>query len=98
MAGGRGEATRPNRLVAARMTDSIWQLYRTNDLGEWKLVGNFDRLAAAARRIIDIEAVPVGALSFEMHVSADQASDDEVLGHLEYKGKHGSYVIKRQQH
>lgn len=80
------------------MADSIWQLYRTNDLGEWVLVGNFDRLAAAARRILDIEAVPMSGVAFEMHVNADHASDEEVLGHLEYKGKHGSYVIKRQQH
>lgn len=78
------------------MTNEAWQLYRTNDLGEWTLVANFESLAATARRIIQIEAIPMRGLSFEIHVNADSASDDEVLGHLEYRGRHGGYIIKRQ--
>lgn len=80
------------------MANAIWQLYRTNEVGDLIVVANCESLSAATKRIIEIEAIPVRGLFFQLHVSADPASDDEVLGHLEYRGKHGGYVIKRQSH
>ena len=80
------------------MPNGIWQLYRTNDVGEWVLVAAFESLPAASRRIIEIEAIPARELIFQIHVGADGDSDDEVLDHLEYMGKHSDYVIKRQSH
>ncbi len=77
------------------MASAVWQLYKTDDIGEWVMVANFDSLAALARRVIEIEALPVRSLFIELHVSADADSDDEVFGHLEYRGKHASYLIKR---
>lgn len=78
------------------MTNEAWQLYRTNDLGEWTLVANFESLAATARRITEIEAMSVRVLFFQMQVDLDETSDAEAIGHIEYQGKHGAYVIKRQ--
>ena len=78
------------------MPNASWQLYRTNDVGEWGLVAHFETLPAATRRIIEIEAIPARELIFQIHVGADGTSDDEALDHLEYLGKHSDYVIKRQ--
>lgn len=78
------------------MASAVWHLYKTDDLGEWVMVANFQSLAAAAGRIIEIEAIPLRSLFFEMQVSADAATDDEALGHLEYQGRHAGYVIKRE--
>lgn len=75
--------------------DSLWQLYRTDDVGEWVAVGGLDSLATVAKRIIAIEAIPARSLIFQMHVDAEGASDEEV--HLEYQGRHGVYVIKRRE-
>ncbi|MCZ7593716.1 MAG: hypothetical protein M5U16_01470 [Hyphomicrobium sp.] len=62
------------------------------------MVGSFESLAAVARRIIEFEAIPGRALHFEMHVSADHGTDEDVLGHLEYRGRHAAYVIEQQTH
>lgn len=35
-------------------------------------------------------------LFFELHVDVGTPSDDDVLGHLEYRGRHASYVLERQ--
>lgn len=96
MAAGFGATVpnKPDRLDA----DAIWQLYRTNDIGEWVHIGSFPSLSATAHRIIQIEAVPVEGIFLEMHVSARAARDEDVFGHLEYKGRHSCYVIKRQVH
>lgn len=75
--------------------DSLWQLYRTDDIGEWVNVAGLGSLAEVAKRIIAIEAIPARSLIFQMHVDADGASDDEA--HLEYQGRHGVYVIKRRE-
>lgn len=78
------------------MPGGKWQLFRTNALGEWALVGSHESLAAAARRIIEIEAVPERSIAFQMHVGTNDESDADALSHLEYQGKHGVYVIKAQ--
>lgn len=75
--------------------DSLWQLYRTNDVGEWVVVAGLNSLAAVAKRIIAIEAITARSLIFQMHVDAELVSDEEV--HLEYQGRHGVYVIKRRE-
>jgi hypothetical protein len=75
--------------------DSLWQLYRMNDVGEWVAVAGLDSLAAVAKRIIAIEAIMARSLIFQMHVDAESTSDEDV--HLEYQGRHGVYVIKRRE-
>ena len=75
--------------------DSLWQLYRTNDVSEWAAVAGLASLAAVAKRIIDIEAIMARSLIFQMHVDAEGVSDEEV--HLKYQGRHGVYVIKRRE-
>lgn len=57
---------------------------------------DFESLAATARRIIESAGIPVKGLFFELHVDVGTPSDDDVLGHLEYRGRHASYVLERQ--
>lgn len=75
--------------------NDLWQLYRTNDVGEWVAVAGLNSLAAVAKRIIAIEAIHARNLIFQIHVDAEGGSDEEV--HLEYQGRHGVYVIKRKE-
>ena len=77
------------------MTES-WQLYRSNSELELEPIGAPGTISGAARRIISIESLSVDSLTFQLHVPASFAPDAEVLSHLEYKGRHSVYIIKRQ--
>ena len=73
-----------------------WQLYKSNSELDLELVGSPGTISGAARRIISIESLSVDSLTFQLHVPAGFAPDARVLNHLEYKGRHTFYVIKRQ--
>lgn len=90
MDAGCGAAT-----SCTEMTES-WQLYKSNGELDLDPVGSPGTLSGAARRIISIESLSVDSLTFQLHVPASFARDDRVLNHLEYKGRHSFYVIKRQ--
>lgn len=77
---------------------TVWQLYPSDDTGEWVALGNYESLAAATKRIIDAELIPGRGLSYQVYVNADATKDDQLLGHLEFRGKYAAYVIKRQPH
>lgn len=74
----------------------MWQLYRTNDVGEWTLVETVSALSAAVRRIIELEDAPVDGLHLEAYVSAMTSSDPDAIDHLEFTGKATAYAIKRR--
>ncbi len=74
----------------------MWQLYRTNDVGEWTLVETVSALSVAVRRIIELEDAPVDGLHLEAYVTAVPSSDRDALDHLEFAGKATAYAIKRQ--
>ena len=82
---------------AARCTEvaESWQLYKSNSELELEPVGSPGTISGAARRIIVNESLSVDSLTFQLHVPASFAPDDRVLNHLEYKGRHAFYVIKR---
>ena len=48
------------------MTKMTWQLYRTNEVGEWAVVADCESLPAAAQRIIQIEAIRETELTFKL--------------------------------
>lgn len=73
----------------------MWQLYQTNDVGEWTLVETVSALSVAVRRIIELEDAPVDGLQLEAYVSAAPSSDRDALDHLEFTGKATAYAIKR---
>lgn len=77
------------------LVDAVWQLFRTDQTGEWVLVDNFQGVSRAVERIIAIEALPVRAIFFSFHAPADGQSDAQMFDHLEYTGKHTLYVVKR---
>jgi hypothetical protein len=74
----------------------MWQLMMTNTAREWVFAGSFESVTAAARRIREMEGSATGGIFLRMLVEIDYGSDDEAFGHLEYKGQHTAYVIKRR--
>lgn len=73
----------------------MWQLHMTNADRQWVMVASFETVTAAARRIREIEGGATGGIFLRIYVEIDFGSDDEALGHLEYKGRKALYVIKR---
>ena len=53
-------------------------------------------MTAAVRRIREIEGYSVTGLFLEIHIETVHGSDEEALGHFEYKGRRALYVIKRR--
>ncbi len=76
----------------------MWTLHSASAGADWTTIGTFDSLKDAARRIIEIEGLPVSGVFFQTHVSSLDGSDDEALSHLEYTGRTAAYVVKRQRH
>jgi hypothetical protein len=67
----------------------------------WEMVGSFDSITAAARKIIELEAYPITGIFLEILIEtgAEAASEQEAFGHLEHTGKNGrSYVVKEIKH
>jgi hypothetical protein len=77
----------------------MWKLHMTNGVRHWIETGRFGSIAAAVRRIIEIEDSPTSGIHLEMHVCTiadnDDANDADAFGHLEYAGRRARYVIKR---
>jgi hypothetical protein len=74
----------------------MWQL-KTADRGEpWTEVGSFDSVAAAARKIIELEEYPVSAVFFELLIETRAGREEEAFEHLEHTGRNTGrcYVIK----
>jgi hypothetical protein len=64
-------------------------------------VGSFDSVAAAAHKIIELEAYPITGVFFEVLIETGSgaASEQEAFAHLEHTGKTGRcYVVKRIKH
>ena len=43
-----------------------------------------------------LKMTSVTGLFLEIHIDTEHGSDEEALGHLEYTGRRGLYVVKRQ--
>lgn len=69
-----------------------WELFRTDECGQWTESRTFDSIAAVARCIIEIEALDTQTLTLQVPVSVN-AQEFPVL---EYKGRHALYIIRRQ--
>jgi hypothetical protein len=72
----------------------------TDKSGVWVTVDSFDSVAAAARKIIDLEGYPVSGLFFEILIETSAGSEEEAFSHLEHTGKHTNrcYAVKRLRH
>ena len=73
----------------------MWQLMMTNAAREWIEAGVFETMLGAAARICNLENEKVRGLFLQVYADP-YGSDDEALGHLEYKGRRTAYVIKRR--
>ena len=74
----------------------MWQLHMTGSGGGgWVLVDRFESVTEAARRIREIEDYPVTGVFLEIYVCTESGNDAEAFAHLEHKGRHALYVIKR---
>ena len=67
--------------------EACWQIYKSDGLGDLIPAATVGTLSAAARRIIDMEAISVESLTFQLHVDANFYPDVDVLDHLECKGQ-----------
>jgi hypothetical protein len=80
----------------------MWHLNMAEKGQSWAMVGTFETIAAAARKIIELEAYKKNhGLFFEIYIETGPwaASEEEALGHLEHTGKSGRcYVVKRIKH
>ena len=76
----------------------MWQLKMTKPDSTWIDIDSFETLAAAAKRIIEIEGYPVPGLFLELYVDIFDGSDTETFafGHLEHTGRKAAYVVKRR--
>jgi hypothetical protein len=62
-------------------------------------VGNFDSVAAATEKIIEVESYPVSGIFFEVliEIGPGAGSEHEAFGHLEHIGNNTCrcYLVKR---
>lgn len=65
---------------------------------DWFLVGQFADLIDATRRIVEFEELSVSALCFQTRIERDPYNGEEQVGHLEYRGAFGTYIISREDH
>ena len=72
---------------------TVWQLHMTNEAREWGLVGRFETIGEAVRRITELEGASRNGLFLRTYVDP-LSSDDEALRDLEYKGEKAAYVIR----
>jgi len=78
----------------------MWHLKMCERGGDWVTVGSFESVAAAARKILELEASPAYGVFFQIYIETGLGarSEHESLGHLEHSGKRYLYVVKRVQH
>ena len=74
----------------------MWRLHMTNKDREWIKVGRCETVGEAVRQIAELEGTARNGLSLRTYVDP-LSTDEEALGHLEYKGEKASYVIKRER-
>jgi predicted nucleotidyltransferase len=74
----------------------MWQLHMTNEAREWGLVGRFETIGEAVRRITERVGAARTGLFLRTYVDP-LSSDDEALRDLEYKGARAAYVIRRER-
>ena len=75
----------------------MWKLSaRDNKIRQWAELGEFQNINAAARRVLELEDDPPGALFFRVYVDPPgEKSDAEILCRLEYQSEKGFYLLKR---
>jgi hypothetical protein len=61
--------------------------------------GDFQNIADAERRILELEGDPYGALFFRLYVDPNpltgKTADAEIFSRLEYHSEEGFYLLKR---
>ena len=62
---------------------------------EWGIVGRFETIGEAVRRITELEGMDRHGLFLRTYVDPP-CSDDEASRDLEYKGEKVAYVIRRE--
>jgi hypothetical protein len=69
----------------------MWKLSgRDNKIRQWAELGEFQSISDAARRVLELECDPLGALFFRVYVDPPAAkSDAEILCRLEYQSDKG---------
>ena len=75
----------------------MWKLSgRDNKIRQWAELGEFQSINDAARRVLELEGDPLGALFFRIyaHPPGDK-SDAEILCRLEYQSEKGFYLLQR---
>jgi hypothetical protein len=75
----------------------MWRLSgRDNKIRHWSQLGEFQNIADAAQRILELEGDPAGALFFRVYVdpTTDEKSDAEILRRLEYQTEKGFYLLE----
>jgi hypothetical protein len=75
----------------------MWKLSgRDNKMRQWAGLGEFHSISAAARRVLELEGDPLGALFFRVYVDPlGDKSDAELLCRLEYQSDKGFYLLQR---
>ena len=75
----------------------MWKLRgRDNKIRQWAELGEFQSISDAARRVLELEGDPLGALFFRVYVDPPgEKSDAEILCRLEYQTDKGFYLLKR---
>ena len=75
----------------------MWKLSgRDNKIRQWAELGEFQSISHAARRILELERDPLGALFFRVYVDPlGEKSDAEILCRLEYQSEKGFYLLRR---
>jgi hypothetical protein len=84
------------RAIVPRM----WHLNMCERGGEWVTVGTFESVAAAARKILELEASSAYGVFFQIYIETGLGalSEEQAFGHLEHSGKRHLYTVKRIQH
>jgi len=82
----------------------MWKLRgRDNKIKRWSEYGEFQNIADAAERILELEGAPNGSLFLRVYVDPNPltavavtgTSDAEILSRLEYQSEKGFYLIER---
>jgi len=75
----------------------MWQL-KTADRGEpWTDLGQFERVTAATRKVIELEGYAVTAVFFQLLIETNATNDEAAFDYLEHTGRttERCYVVKR---
>lgn len=82
----------------------MWKLRgRDNKIKRWSEYGEFQNIADAAERILELEGDPHGSLFFRVYVDPNPltasavtgTTDAEILSRLEYHSDKGFYLLQR---